>query len=278
VRLGLLAGLALFGFAANSLLCRLALRGGQIDAATFTAVRLLSGAAVLALLLQVRTASTRQRRGDWLSAALLFAYAAPFSFAYLQLSAGTGALILFFAVQATMIGADLWRGGRPGAREWLGLGLAFGGLCVLNLPGADAPAPTGVLLMAAAGVAWGVYSLRGRRSGDALAATAGNFLRSLLFAIPLGLLAMDHWAQVEARGIWLATASGALASGCGYALWYAALPGLSRTRAAILQLLVPVLTAALAVALLDEVDTLQLAAGAAAILAGVALAVLRRPR
>jgi drug/metabolite transporter (DMT)-like permease len=237
-------------------------------------VRLLSGAAVLALLLQARS-PRRGIGGDWPGAVLLFAYAAPFSFAYLALPAGTGALILFFAVQVTMIGAELWHGGRLGSREWLGILLAFAGVFVLNLGRNGAADLQGAMLMAIAGVAWGMYSLRGRRSADALAATAGNFTRSLMLALPLGVLGIAHWAELSWSGIALAVASGALASGCGYALWYAALPGLSRQRAAILQLLVPLLTATLGVVLLREQMTAQLCAGAAAILGGVGLAVLR---
>lgn len=293
---GLLTLAALLGFAANSLLCRAALAGGEegraIDAASFTAVRLASGAAVLWALQRARrgggaaggtvgTVGARARAGaagSWASAAALFAYAAGFSLAYVQLPAGAGALLLFGCVQATMLGAGLQRGERPGAAVWAGLLLAVGGLVALTLPGVAAPAPLGAGLMAAAGVAWGVYSLRGRGATDPLGATAGNFLRSvpLAAALLLGAVAAGARLGASGRGLLLAAASGALASGVGYSLWYAALPRLSATRAAVLQLCVPVLAAAGGVLLLGEALTARLVWAGGAVLAGVALATFAR--
>lgn len=273
-----LTALALAAFAGNSLLCRAALRPGLIGAGLFTAVRLASGALALALLVALFRGRIRPA-GSWLSALALFAYAAPFSFAYLRLPAGTGALILFGSVQTTMIGVGLLRGERPAPAEWLGLLLALGGLVSLTLPGMTAaPDPAAAALMALAGISWGIYSLRGRRSADPLAATAGNFIRSLLLAAPLLLLVPDEWHGATPRGLLYAALSGAVTSGVGYALWYAALPGLSAHLAAIVQLLVPVLVALAGIALLGESLTLRLAACGAVILGGVALAVFKPGR
>jgi drug/metabolite transporter (DMT)-like permease len=217
--------------------------------------------------------------GSVAGAALLFAYAAPFSFAYLEIGAGVGALVLFGAVQTTMIGWGIARGERPAALEWLGLGLAVAGLAVFALPGAAAPAPLGVALMVVAGVSWGAYSLRGRGATDPLAATAGNFVRSAPLAAALfGAAALVAPPLASGRGLALAVASGALASGLGYTLWYAALPGLTATRAALLQLLVPVLAAAAAVGLLDERPDRRLYLASALILGGVLLALRARAR
>jgi drug/metabolite transporter (DMT)-like permease len=263
----------MLAFAGNSLLCREALAAGEVDAGTFTAVRLASGAAVLALL-----AAGRQplRAGSWLSAAALFAYAAPFSYAYLELGAGAGALILFGVVQATMIGWGIARGDRPRPLVWLGLLLALGGLVYLTLPGARAPDPAAAALMALAGVAWGIYSLRGRGAADPLATTAGNFVRSLpLAAALIAIVLATHVSHASPRGHLLAATSGALASGLGYSIWYAALRGLTATRAAIIQLVVPVLAAAGGIALLGEPFTMRLAIAATAIVGGIALALRR---
>lgn len=271
-RTAVLTALALVAFAGNSILCRLALGAHLIDPAGFTAVRLGSGALALCLLIALRTGGLPRIGGQWGSAAALFAYAAAFSLAYITLSAGTGALILFGAVQLTMILAGLLAGERPRPAEWLGLALALGGLIVLVRPGLAAPSPAGSALMATAGVAWGVYSLRGRGSTEPLRNTAGNFLRTLPLALLL-LLAAGRGATWEPRGVLLAAASGALASGLGYAIWYAALPALTATRAALVQLLVPVLAAAGGVALLGEAIPLRLPVAAAMVLGGVALAV-----
>ncbi|HET9450073.1 MAG TPA: EamA family transporter, partial [Aggregicoccus sp.] len=214
----------------------------------------------------------------WPSALALFAYAAGFSLAYVRIGAGVGALLLFGCVQLTMLGAGLARGERPRALEWVGLAVALSGLVGLTLPGASAPDAVGALLMAGAGAAWGLYSLRGRGARNPLAATAGNFLRSVPLAALLWLLALllGQASSASARGLALAAASGALASGLGYSLWYAALPSLSAARAAIVQLSVPVLAAAGAVLLLDEPLTQRLVLGGAALLLGVLLSLRAR--
>jgi len=263
---------ALCAFAANSLLGRLALGSGSIDAASYASVRLLAGAAVL-----VPMAFRRAGRpsGSWGSAAMLFAYSVPFAFAYRTLSAGTGALILFAAVQITMISAGLRSGERPGAVQWLGLALAFSGLAYLVSPGLAAPSPAGAGLMAVAGIAWGAYSLRGRRAERPLAETAGNFARALLLAA-LVSAASSGSAHGTFRGIALAALSGGVASGVGYAIWYSALPRLTATAAATVQLAVPVLAAAGGVALLGERVTGRLVLASIAILGGVGLALAFR--
>lgn len=274
----LLTAAALTGFAANSLLCRLALGVRAIDAASFTTVRLASGALALGLLVRVADAPVEARRsGSWAAAAALFAYAAAFSIAYLHLGAGVGALLLFGGVQATMIGWGLRSGERPSAVEWAGLLVALAGLVALTLPGLSAPDPAAAGLMILAGVAWGVYSLLGRVSRHPLATTADNFLRTLPLAAAASIAAGPA-AHLSWRGVALAVASGALASGVGYSLWYAALSGLTATRAAVAQLAVPVLTAGGAVVLLGEALTLRLCLSGAAILAGVGVALLGRGR
>jgi len=277
LRAGALAVAALACFAANSLLCRAALGRGHADPGSFTAVRLASGAATLALLLGA-TRRTRPSGGSWTSALALFAYAAAFSLAYVRIRAGVGALVLFALVQATMVGYGLATGTRLGPRGWTGAALATAGLGWLTLPGAGAPDLAGTVLMAFAGVAWGVYSVRGRRALDPLAMTADNFVR----AAPLGiafLAAQAASAHATATGMALAVASGALASGLGYAIWYAALPALGAARAGTVQLAVPVLAAAGAAIFLGERVTPRLVGAGLAILAGIALSVFaaRRP-
>lgn len=269
LRLFLLTGLALLAFAGNSLLCRIALGPVGMDAASFTAIRLVSGAAMLGLMLRVHGVPGIGG-GNWPSALALFTYAAAFSFAYLSLTAATGALILFGAVQASMIGHGLWKGERFSALQWLGLSLALVGLLGLLLPGFSAPPLAGALLMLAAGVAWAVYSLRGRGMGNPIIVTAGNFLR----AAPLGLLLVllfNADLSVDATGIACAIASGALASGLGYAVWYAVLPSLPATHAATAQLCVPVIVALGGIAFLGESPSLRLVLAAIAILGGIAL-------
>lgn len=261
-------------FAGNSLLCRAALRQTAIDPVTFTAARIAAGA--LALFVIARLLGTgRARAGTWPSALALFAYAAAFSAAYVTLSAGTGALLLFGAVQATMILWGVRRGERLRGVQILGLTLAVGGLVALTLPGLTAPRPIGALLMLGAGVAWGIYSLRGRQAGDPVAATAGNFLRAAAPALALWLALLPR-AHLDAVGLAYAAASGALASGVGYAIWYSALRGLTATRAAGVQLSVPVLAALGGIALLGEPFTLRLAVAAALVLGGIALVVFER--
>ncbi len=268
---------ALICFAGNSILCRLALREATIDAWSFTLVRLASGAVAIALLARLASPEVKQSQASFASAAALFGYAAAFSLAYLRLGASVGALVLFASVQATMIGWGIRGGSRPTRAEWMGLAIALGGLLVLTRPGAVAPDPLGLVLMAIAGVAWGAYSLRGRSSLSPLVTTAGNFVRSVPLAL-VGYCLGWKGMHFSARGVCLAVASGALASGVGYSLWYLALPALGATRAALLQLLVPVLTAVLGIALLGEQMTERLAIAAPMILGGVAIAVLLRGR
>ena len=272
----LLTSLALAAFASNSILTRMALGGGGMDAASFTSVRLVSGALVLAALVRVQSRSWSFVRGRRLVGPVaLFAYAAPFSFAYLRIGAAAGALLLFGAVQLTMIGWGIASGERPGPRTWLGLLIAAAGLGWLTLPRVGRPDPAGSLLMILAGSAWGVYSLAGKRAKDALAANA----RSFLLAVPLALLLEAFTApsiKVEARGLTLAVASGGVTSGLGYAVWYRALRGLTATQGAILQLSVPVLAALGAVALLGEMLSPRLAIAGLAVLGGVTVALSER--
>ncbi len=276
LRMFLLTAITMIAFAGNSLLCRVALKHTGIDAASFAAIRLISGAAMLWLLVQLfRTAHAG--KGNWRSAAALFAYAAGFSFAYTSLPAATGALLLFGAVQATMIGYGLWKGERLHGLQLAGLVFAFGGLVGLLLPGLTAPPLAGSLLMLGAGVAWGIYSLRGRGTGDATRVTAGNFLRAVPFAALLSVLMIDG-ARLDSAGVGYAIASGALASGMGYAIWYAVLPSLKATTAATVQLSVPVIAAAGGILFLGEALTLRLILASVAILGGIALVILNTHR
>ncbi len=268
--------LAMIAFAANSLLCRVALRETNIDAATFTLVRIVSGALVLCLVVSTRNRSGRGA-GNWPSALALFVYAAAFSFAYLSLTAGTGALLLFAAVQATMILWGLARGERLRLRQVAGLALALGGLVVLVFPGLSAPPVTGALLMLGAGVAWGIYSLRGKQTADPARATGGNFMRAVPFAIGL-VAASVPWLRLDGAGVAYAVASGGLASGIGYLIWYMALAGLKAASAATVQLSVPVLTALAGILLLGEPLTLRFVLAALSILGGIALVVLQPQR
>jgi drug/metabolite transporter (DMT)-like permease len=265
---------ALAGFAANSLLCRAALGGGHADAATFTTIRLVSGALALGILAGRGPAAIVQG-GRWASAAALFAYAAAFSFAYVRIGAAVGALLAFGAVQATMILWALRSGERPRAAEWAGIALAVVGLAVLVAGGLSAPDPVGAALMLIAGIAWGVYSLIGRTTVRPLETTAGNFARAVPLTLALSLV-MPGATHASLRGVLLACASGAIASGVGYSLWYAALPALTATRAAVVQLSVPVLAALGGVLLLGESLTMRLALSGAAILGGVSLAIAGR--
>ncbi len=275
-RLFLTTLLALLAFAGNSLLCRIALKHTAIDPASFTAIRIVSGAITLWLILQLRDGPQRLA-GSWGSALALFAYAAAFSFSYLSLTAATGALLLFGAVQATMIGVGRWRGERLRGWQTVGFLLAVAGLVGLLLPGLQAPPLEGSLLMLAAGVAWGVYSLRAKGSGDPLRVTAGNFGRAIAPAAVLSLATLP-WAAVDAAGVAYAVASGALASGVGYAVWYSALAALKTTSAATVQLSVPVLAAVGGIVFLDEPVTLRLFMASAAVLGGIALVVLSRAK
>ncbi|WP_313952943.1 DMT family transporter [Accumulibacter sp.] len=274
LRIIALTSLAMFAFAGNSLLCRAALKHTSIDAASFTTIRLISGAVILLLVVQMKRGTT-PGRGNWLSALALFAYAAGFSFAYVSLPAASGALLLFGAVQATMIGHGIWKGERLRRWQLVGLTLAVGGLVGLLLPGLSAPPLVGSLLMLGAGVAWGIYSLRGKAAGDPTRVTAGNFLRAVPIAAALGLL-MLHGASIDPAGFWYAVASGALASGIGYAIWYTALPALKATSAATVQLSVPVIAAVGGILFLGEAATLRLLLSSVAILGGIGLVILEK--
>jgi len=271
-----LTAFALVAFAFNSVLCRMALAAREIDAATFTAVRLVSGAVVLSLLV-LATGKTRNaaKNGNWFSAFFLFAYAVAFSFAYLGLTTATGALILFGCVQLTMFGVSLYRGVRPKPIEWIGLAVAFGGLVYLVLPGLSAPPLNGALLMAAAGIAWGGYTLRGKGSENPLLDTAGNFIRSVPMVLVVALVFLPN-LEASWRGVALAMLSGAIASGVGYSVWYAALKFHTPMRAAVLQLSVPVIAAAGGIVFLAEAPSVRLLIAAALILGGIGLTLIRR--
>ena len=268
-RLLILTSLTMIAFAANSILCRLALDTTPIDPASFTLIRLVSGAATLWLIVRIRTGG-KAIAGSWSSAFSLFAYAAAFSFAYVSLSAGTGALILFGAVQATMILYGLLRRERFTLLQTAGLLLALGGLVALLLPGATAPHWAGATLMAIAGIAWGAYSLLGRASTHPIETTAGNFARAALFGALLSAASLSLFAW-DARGALLAVLSGAVASGLGYAVWYTVLPALRATHAATVQLSVPVIAAIGGVLLLGERLSLRLVLCSVAILGGIAM-------
>ena len=284
----LLTMLAMLAFAGNSLLCRMALQHTAIDAASFTAIRLLSGAIVLWLVVQMRVRRQQSQpasgeavpqaiaatAGSWGSALALFAYAITFSYAYFSLTAATGALLLFGMVQVTMIGVGLWQGERLGLQQSIGMVFAVGGLVGLLLPGLSAPPLLGAMLMLGAGVAWGIYSLRGQGVGDPTEVTAGNFLRAVPMALLASLLALP-WFSPDPAGTVYAIASGALASGLGYAVWYTALRGLAATSAATVQLSVPVIAAVGGTVFLDEAFTLRLALASVAVLGGVALVILK---
>ena len=270
-----LTAIAMLAFAANSVLCRLSLAQGSIDAASFTSVRVGSGVVTLWLILFF-TGRARLMHGSWWAAFALFAYAAAFSFAYVTLSAGAGALILFGAVQATMVTTGLVGGERLTAPQWFGFIVALVGLAVLLIPGAAAPPIGGALLMLAAGIAWGAYSLIGRGEVDPLAATAGNFLRALPMAVILLGLAAMFGTKLDQSGLVYAIMSGAVASGLGYTIWYAALSELSLAQGASVQLIVPVITALAGTIALGEAITIRLSLSSVAILSGIALIIASR--
>jgi drug/metabolite transporter (DMT)-like permease len=278
LKLSVYTSLALIAFAFNSILCRLALRNEAIDPASFTSIRLISGAVTLITLSYFFTKTgDKFKRGNWLSAFFLFAYAICFSVAYVSLTAGTGALILFGSVQMTMIAAALFKGERPKVLEWIGLAIALGGLVYLVFPGLTSPPLFYSSLMAGAGVAWGFYTLRGRGSGDPLGDTTGNFVRAAPMAILLSIPLFSR-IHLSNQGILLAVLSGAIASGIGYTIWYAALKHHTATRAAILQLAVPVIAAAGGVLFLSEMATIRLGIAGALILGGIALTIFGRGR
>ena len=268
--------LAMIAFAGNSLLCRLALKDTAIDAASFTTVRMLSATLMLGLLIGFKP-SVYRNNGNWPSALALFAYAAGFSFAYIHLSAGTGALLLFGAVQATMISVGIYKGERLAGWRLIGFGLAIGGLVALLLPGLSAPPLLSAISMVGAGVAWGIYSLRGKGVGNPIAATAGNFLRTLPLTACLSLLMFQQMAW-DAPGLLYALLSGALTSGIGYAIWYQVLPVLKSTTAATVQLSVPMFAAAGGVLLLSEPLGWRLLVASLAILMGIALVIHQKQK
>ena len=272
----ILTSLAMLAFAGNSLLCRVALKSTGIDAASFTSIRLISAALTLWLVVRL-SSKTSSGNGNWPSAIALFAYAAGFSFAYINLTAATGALLLFGAVQTTMIAYGIWRGERLLNLQLLGLVLALGGLIGLTLPGLSAPPLLSSLLMIGAGTAWGIYSLRGKGAGDPTLVTAGNFLRTVPITVALSLLMIAHVAW-DSAGIWYAIMSGALTSGIGYAIWYKALPALKATQAATVQLSVPVIAAIGGIILLGEPLSLRLILASIAIISGIALVILEKKK
>jgi drug/metabolite transporter (DMT)-like permease len=273
----LLTLLAMLAFAANSLLCRLALGQDSIDAATFATVRVISGAIVLALVMLPRWRVRKRAAVDWRAVAALFTYMVFFSFAYLSLGAGTGALVLFGAVQLTMFAAALRAGEDFAFVSWMGLMLAVAGLVYLVSPGLTAPDLTGAVLMTIAGIAWGFYSLLGRNGADPLEATATNFIYSVPLVIIVSVLFMGEF-QSSAHGLILAAISGAVASGLGYTIWYAALRGLNASRAATVQLSVPAIAAFGGVVLLAEPVSLRLVLASVATLGGVWLVLAQRTR
>ncbi len=273
-----LTTLALVAFAGNSVLCRLALKDGSIDAASFSTVRLVSGAVALLIILYVSNRGTRSDSyGSWMSAAMLFLYAVCFSFAYISLDTGVGALILFGMVQATMVTGALWAGDRPAVAEWIGWLLAVLGFVYLVSPGLTAPSPTGSVLMGIAGIAWGVYSLRGRKEPFALAGTTYNFVRSVPLVIVVSAVSLTD-LHLSANGIVLAILSGAITSGVGYAIWYTVLRSISSMRAAMVQLSVPILAAAGGVLFLAEAVSLRLVVSALLILGGIFFAIFGKAK
>lgn len=270
--------LALVAFAGNSVLCRLALADSSVDAASFTTVRLVSGAIALLIILGVTNRGTRPASyGSWMSAVMLFLYAACFSFAYISLDTGIGALILFGMVQATMIAGALMAGDRPTVAEWIGWLLAVGGFVYLVSPGLTAPSPGGSALMAIAGIAWGIYSLRGRNESFALAGTTYNFVRSVPLVLIVSAFSLQD-LHLTTNGVVLAILSGTITSGVGYAVWYTALQSISSMQAAMVQLSVPVLAAAGGILLLSESISLRLFVSSLLILGGIFLAIFGKTK
>lgn len=268
--------MALIAFAGNSILCRLALGGDAIDASSFTSIRLLSGIVVLILILQFSGKNSAQSStGSWGAAAMLFLYAIAFSFAYISLDTGVGALILFGAVQITMILVGLFSGNRLHYSELAGTAIAFSGFVYLVLPTLSTPSVFGFLLMTIAGVAWGLYTLLGRGSRNPVGDTAYNFLRTLPLVLILIALSFSQ-AEFTSRGILLAVVSGAVTSGLGYTLWYIALGGLTSMQAAALQLLVPLIAAIGGVIFASEIISLRLVISSVLILGGISFVIFGR--
>lgn len=272
----ILTATAMIAFAANSLLCRMALGLDLVDPWSFTSIRIISGALTLGLIVAIR-GKKKKIRANWPGVASLFCYMVFFSFAYLSLSAGTGALLLFGAVQLTMFAVAIRRGERFSWLSWTGLCAAFAGLVYLVAPGVTAPDPAGALLMATAGVAWGAYSLNGQKSGEPLLATMSNFLYCVPFTIVLSALFISS-AEVSARGALIAAVSGALASGLGYTIWYAALRGLTAGRAATVQLSVPIIAALGGVLFLSEQITFRLVVASSMTIGGIWIVLAQRSR
>ena len=287
VKTVLLTTLALIAFAANSILCRLALGNESIDAAGFTMIRLLAGALTLMGILQIRNVLDKQSKelsdaveeqpskGSWFSGVMLFAYAALFSFAYVSMDTGTGALVLFGAVQLTMILMSLFRGERLLAVEWVGMVAAFVGFVYLVLPQLGTPSLSGFLMMSVSGIAWGFYTLAGRGSKNPLSDTTYNFLRSMPLVAILLVVSIQQLSMTTEGVVW-AVLSGSLASGVGYSIWYSALRGLSSTQAAVVQLLVPMIAALGGVLFMSEVITMRVLISGVMILGGIGLVVLGR--
>ncbi|MBA4797140.1 MAG: EamA family transporter [Rhizobiales bacterium] len=275
-----LTAVAMLAFAANSLLAREALGTLSIEAAGYTAVRIMSGALVLYGLMRrqgVSQGSGSSLPGDWPAAAALFVYAIAFSAAYLSLGAATGALILFSSVQASMVTFGLVKGDRPSLQEVVGFAIAFAAFVYLILPGVGRPDPVGCGLMIASGIAWAVYTLRGRGSQDPIGQTAGNFVRASVFCLPLAVFAVIY-ETTSTSGVLLALGSGIVASGLGYTIWYTALRGLTTFRAALIQLSVPVIAALGAIVLLNERLTLHFVIAASCVIGGIALAILAKQK
>lgn len=273
----LLTAVAMIAFAANSVLCRMALAPAAIDPASFTSLRLVSGAVTLWFLSRLTSGGRKIRGGSWEGAAYLFLYAITFSFAYTSLSAGTGALLLFGSVQIAMIAWALVVGERPGPGRWIGMVVALVGFVYLVLPGLTAPSPAGAALMTTAGIAWAFYSLRRRGRGDPLPETAGNFARAAPMALAVSLVLAGR-AHASPAGMALAVMSGALASGLGYVVWYAALRGLTASGAAVSQISVAPIAALGGIVFLGETLNSRIIVSSVLILGGIALALLSRSR
>ena len=270
--------LALFAFAGNSILCRLALDGNIIDASSFTSIRLISGIVVLAILLKVtQPGRSSKTKGSWKASGMLFLYAVTFSYAYISLETGIGALILFATVQITMIVVNIASGNRLDRIEWLGITIAFFGFIYLVAPGASAPSPIGLVLMSIAGIAWGLYTLAGRGSENPLGDTTFNFIRTLPMVLILVAVTFPY-ANLSTTGVLLAILSGGIASGIGYSIWYMALGGLSATQAAVVQLIVPVIAALGGVLFAAEPLHLRLILASIMILGGVLIVTVAKHR
>ena len=275
MRIFLLTTITMIAFGANSIFGRVALEGDAIDPSSYSFIRLLSGAIMLAILVGVSSGVSKKslNHGNLISALCLFAYAAAFSFSYVNIETGVGALILFACVQAVMVGWALFKGDRPSLFEWLGIVIAFGAFVWLVSPGLEAPDPLAAVLMAISGIAWGAYSLRGKSASDPLEATAGNFLLSVPMGLVLLFITISS-SQITLYGVILAIASGAITSGMGYALWYKVLPQLTATRASIVQLTVPVVAGIGGLIFLSEPLTFRFVLASALILGGVAISIV----